>query len=240
MTGETVDRGSDLHTHSALTDGADTPEAMADAAIAAGLHTWGLSDHVRAESDWLIDYVLRVRGLRREGLIVKCGVEAKILDASGTLDLPADLPDLDYLLIADHQFPGVDGPVHPSTVAEWIARGVTSAETVVDTLVDALCRAIAGAPFRPIVAHPFSVLPKMGLSERHVSPDHVTALGSACLSSEAAVEINEKWRCPSASIVGPLESAGVLLTSGSDAHQVSDVGTRSYLDLLLSHHNSHG
>ena len=225
-----IDRGSDLHTHSDLTDGSDSPQAMAVAAAAAGLHTWGLSDHVRADSDWVADYATLVRRLRVEGLQIQCGVEAKILDATGRLDLPSNLPLLDYVLVADHQFPSAIGPCHPADIARRISNGEIPASAVVDQLIDATCAAIREAPARPIMAHPFSLLPKMGLSEDDVHHEHLQALSGACRAVGAAVEINEKWRCPSVSVLVRLLAAGVELVAGSDAHRREDIGAWKYLD----------
>jgi putative hydrolase len=226
-----VDRHCDLHTHSDLTDGADSPEAMADAAQAAGLHTWGLSDHVRADSDWVPEYVTRVRALRRDGLVIRCGVEAKILDDSGRLDVPAGLPSLDYVLVADHQFPSVDGPVSPREMARRLGAGETTPEAVVETLIRATCAAVAQAPAPVIVVvHPFSLLPKMGLSEDALGDDHLRSLAEACRRADASIEINEKWRCPSAATLARLAALGVDMVAGSDAHRTADVGSWSYLD----------
>jgi putative hydrolase len=231
-----VDRRRDLHTHSDLTDGTASPAAMADAAVAAGLHTWGLSDHVRADSDWVDEYLRLVRGLRRDGLEILCGVEAKILDSRGRLDLPTALPDLDYVLVADHQYPAAGGPVHPRDVARAIAAGAMLPADVVDELVVATCAAVQQAPLPVIVAHPFSLLPKMGLSETDVRDDHLRALAAACRTVDAAVEINGKWRCPSARIVADLSSAGVDLVAGSDAHRPQDVGAFGYVDVIGAVH----
>jgi putative hydrolase len=229
-----VDRLVDLHTHSSLTDGRDEPEAMADAAAAAGLHTWGLSDHVRADSDWLPGYARRVRALRRDGVTIRVGVEAKILDTAGRLDLPSSLPPLDYVLIADHQFPGTDGPRHPREVAAAIEAGELAAADAVDALVEATCRAVGRAPVPAVVVHPFSLLPKLGRSEADVTDEHCAALAAACRAADAAVEINEKWCCPSPRVVRALASHGVRLVAGSDAHRVEDVGRWRYLDDALA------
>ncbi|SHF54297.1 putative hydrolase [Jatrophihabitans endophyticus] len=219
-----VDLGSDLHTHSTLTDGTADPDAMADAAAAAGLHTWGLSDHVRADSDWVGDYAVRVRALRRPGLTIRCGVEAKILDAAGRLDLPSRLPRLDYVLVADHQYPGADGPVGPRDMRERLAAGRLDAAAVVAGLVEATCRAVALAPYPAIVVHPFSLLPKMGLDEDDVTDEHRTRLAEACLRADAAIEVNEKWRTPTRHTVAFLLAAGVRVVAGSDAHATTAVG----------------
>jgi putative hydrolase len=228
-----VDATSDLHTHSDLTDGSASPEAMADAAQFAGLTTWGLSDHVRATSTWIPEYVARVRGLHRDGMTICCGVEAKILDARGHLDLPADARELDYVLVADHQFPSVTGPRHPREMMLGLTEGDLAGSDVVDELVAATCAAVRRAPFRPIVVHPFSLLPKMGLAEDLVRSEHVTALAAACSANDGAVEINEKWRCPSGRVLAELARAGVTLVAGSDAHRPADIGGRSYLDEVL-------
>jgi putative hydrolase len=224
-----VDRGRDLHTHSDITDGTASPDDMADAALAAGLRVWGLADHVRADTTWLPDYATRIRGLSRPEMVILCGVEAKILDSAGRLDLPRRLPRLDYILVADHQFPSVDGPLHPDETRRRIASGSISRVAAVDTLVAATCSALARVPGRAVLAHLFSLLPKMGLSEDDVSGEHRAALAAACRAAGAAVEVNEKWRCPSARTLSCLAAAGVEVLAGSDAHRPADVGRWDYL-----------
>lgn len=224
-----IDPGADWHTHSSRTDGQDSLELMADAAVAAGLHSWGISDHVRADTGWLPDYVQAVRELRRVDLEVRCGVEAKVLDTTGRLDLPANLPAMDYLLIADHQFPGVDGPLHPDAVRDLVGAGRLTAEAAVEQLVLATAKAVRTSPLPPIVAHLFSLLPKCGLDEHDVPEDLIDVLADACLASEGAVEVNEKWRCPSSRTLMRLDHRGVRLVAGSDAHRAADVGRFAYL-----------
>lgn len=224
-----IDTGSDLHTHSTQTDGDDDMATMANAAASAGLHTWGLSDHVRASTAWLPEYVDAVRALRHDALQIRCGVEAKILDRTGRLDLPTALPPLDYVLVADHQFPGIDGPEHPDAVRGQIATGTVSAAAVLEQLVVATAAAVKLSPYPPIVAHLFSLLPKCGLDERDVPGELVDELAAACLSVDAAVEVNEKWRCPSSAVLVRLRERGVRLVAGTDAHRAADVGRFAYL-----------
>lgn len=229
-----VDLTSDLHSHSDRTDGADTPAAMARAAKAHGLAVWGLSDHVRRDSSWVAEHVRDVRGLSEEGLMIRCGVEAKMLDAAGTLDIPNGLADLDYLLVADHQFPGDAGPVHPRDVRAALEAGGRRPGDVVDQLVAATSAAVVRSPFLPIVVHPFSLLPKLGVDEQYIGEDHLDALATACSRTQGAVEINEKWRCPSPRVVAGLLARGVPLVAGSDAHSAQAVGRHGYArDVLL-------
>jgi putative hydrolase len=203
---------------------------MAEAAGAAGLVLWGLSDHVRADTTWLDGYSRTVRALRVDGLVVLAGVESKILTSKGALDLPRELPPLDYLLISDHQFPGTDGPVHPARISQRIAEGSLGPLDALGQLVAATCMAVHVSPLPPILAHLFSLLPKCGLTEDLVGEEHLNELANACLSADAAVEVNEKWRCPSARVLTHLQARGVRLTAGSDAHRAEAVGRWSYLD----------
>lgn len=224
-----IDTGVDWHTHSDWTDGADTIEAMADAAVAAGVHSWGLSDHVRHDSAWLPEYVSAVRALRRDGLQISCGVETKIMDITGRLDLPSHLLGLDYLLIADHQFPGTEGPEHPTAVRDRIAAGQITPEAVVEQLVAATAAALRCSPLPATVVHPFSLLPKCGLDESLVTDELLDELAAACVAVDGAVEVNEKWRCPSSRVISGLHHRGVRLVAGSDAHRSADVGRYTYL-----------
>ncbi len=227
MAGLALDR--DLHTHTTFSDGAGSPADTVAAAVAAGLAEVGISDHVRAGTDWLPAYTAAVRSVARAAVLpVRCGVEAKILDTAGRIDLPPGLAGVEYVLLADHRVPLPDGPAHPGEVRAAVAAGWLSAAAVVEFLVEATVRALAAAPRPAGLAHLFSVLPKAGLSEVDVSDDAVRALAAACRSVGAWVELNEKWRCPSPRVVRLLHAEGVALSAGSDAHEPAAVGRWSY------------
>jgi putative hydrolase len=225
-----IDRRADPHTHSWISDGIASPQRMAEAAQARGLATWGLSDHVRAGTTWLAEYEQVVRGLHLDGLEIECGVEAKMLDDRGRLDLPARLPKLDYVLIADHQLPTPDGPMPPEQVRQHLGTGRWTGVDVVEQLVTALCAAASGAILPAIVAHPFSLLITCGVSDKLIDDEVLDAFAKACVSADVRVEINEKWRCPSPAVVVGLYARGVDLCRGSDAHRAEDVGAWTYAD----------
>ena len=187
-----------------------------------------LVDHVRQDTSWVPEFTAAVACYRGQpGLRVLAGVEAKILDTCGHLDLPAELdPGVDLVLVADHQVPSATGPVHPATILRSMNNGTTTAAQVIEDL----CRSTANAispdrcPRRPLLAHLFSVLPKIGLSEDAV-PDPVLAdLAWRIARSGALVEVNEKWSCPSPRTVAALAAVGVPLVAGSDSHHCRDIG----------------
>lgn len=223
----------DHHVHSTFSD--DAVSTLAEnvaAAAAAGLTTVRLVDHVRRDTAWVPEYLAAVRGLTvPEGLSVLTGVEAKILDASGELDIPR-LPDgIDRILIADHQFPGADGPLGPTAVRERIAGG-WAPDDVLDQLVGALIGAMRRHPGNQL-AHCFSLLPKIGLHEQDLGDERIAAWARAAAETDTLVEVNEKWGCPDARSLAALRAAGAQVVASTDSHHAADVGRYSRVIALL-------
>jgi putative hydrolase len=129
------------------------------------------------------------------------------------------------VLLADHQLPVPDGPLSPRAVRE---RGDLTPTDVVELLVGATVRALHRVA-RAQLAHPFSLLPKLGLSEDDVPDDLLDALADAARATGTPVEVNEKWRCPGPRVVGRLRAAGVELVASTDAHAAADVGRYEWL-----------
>jgi len=215
----------DHHVHSTFSDDAvSTLAENVEAARQRGLRAICLADHVRRACAWVPEFVAAVDALRPvPGLEVLAGVEAKILDRAGRLDLPDHLGGLDMVLIADHQFPGDLGPVHPREMRDDLAAGLVTAEEAIDCLIDATAGALAMAD-RAQLAHLFSILPKVGLGESDV-PDHAIAhLARQARLAGARLEVNEKWSCPSARVVRAFATAGVHLVASTDSHDCRDIG----------------
>ncbi len=225
----------DFHVHSTFSDGASTLAENVQAAGELGLRTLCLAEHVRRDTTWVPDFAAAVRPYRRQpGLRVLAGVEAKILDGSGRLDIPPDLArcaEIDLVLIADHQFPSDDGPVHPDQVRAAIMSGRMSAAEAIERL----CQATACA-LRPgtLLAHLFSLLPKIGLEEAMVPTPLLADLASQIALAGALVEVNEKWSCPSARTVTALAEGGVSVVAGSDSHHRRDVGAYHWVRQTVS------
>jgi len=221
----------DHHVHSTWSsDGVSTLAENVRAARDRGLRTLLLAEHVRHGSAWVPEFIAATGELPREaGLTILTGVEVKILDRSGQLDLPADLGGAQSVLIADHQFPGGLGPVRPDQMRAALAQGQIRPAEVIAGLVEGTVNALRlAAARRPAVrlqlAHLFSVLPKMGLAESAVGDGDLAGLIRAAADSGAAVEINEKWGCPGALVVAAFAGAGVPLVAATDSHYCGTVG----------------
>jgi putative hydrolase len=217
----------DYHVHSVFSDGVSTVTENVRVARQRGLRRICLVDHVRRDTAWVPDFVRAVRPLRElPGIDILAGVEAKILDRTGRLDLPAApgaLAGIDLVLIADHQFPADLGPVEPREMGAALRSGEVSAQEVIECLVEATASAL-GLVERPVLAHLFSVLPKLGLAESDVRDSMLGLLAHRARVTGAIVEVNEKWSCPSARTLRAFASADVRLVASTDSHDCKDIG----------------
>jgi putative hydrolase len=219
----------DHHVHSTFSDDAvSTVGENIAAAQQRGLSTIRLVDHVRASSTWVSDYLAAVRAEDSLGVNVLTGVETKLLDSSGRLDLPAKLPRLDAILIADHQFPGTDGPWTPAATVE---KGLAP-EDALDLLISAYVNAM-GRIDNGQLAHPFSILPKIGLSEDDLSDEHLRQWAISASSTGTLIEVNEKWGCPGPRVLRAAIAAGATLVASTDSHRAADVGRYDTVTELL-------
>jgi putative hydrolase len=228
----------DHHVHSTFSD--DATSTLAENVAAAsvqGLTRLRLVDHVRESTTWVPEFLGAVAQLDvPAGLEVLTGVEAKILNAAGKLDLPTGLRfgdgGVDAVLIADHQFPGTDGPWSPRETRERLDAGLDVSDAM-DLLVGALIGAMESVPAAQL-AHCFSILPKVGLSENDLSDEHLAAWARAAVRTGTLLEVNEKWACPSPRALAAAVNAGVTLVASTDSHTATDVGRYLAVASLLT------
>ncbi len=227
----------DHHVHSVFSDGASTLEENLAAAHAMGLRRLGFVDHVRRDTTYVPDFVAAVRRLQAStDITLTAGIEAKLLDEAGTLDMPADHARLaDVVVIADHQFPYRDTCLHPAQIRRMLEDGTLTEAAAVDAVVNATVNGLRrNQEHVLLVAHLFSILPKVGIDEAAVTDAHIDALSAAALAADAAVEISERWRCPGLRVAQGLAANGVRLVASTDAHQHEKIGQYSTVRTILA------
>ncbi|HEX7484850.1 MAG TPA: DNA polymerase/3'-5' exonuclease PolX [Vicinamibacterales bacterium] len=126
-----LDLRGDTHCHTDATDGRDTIEAMAMAALAAGLSYLAITDHSRAlamtgglDEEAALRHARRVREISRrlKGIRLLAGIECDIRQ-DGTLDLAEDcLAQLDVVVASVHSGFGLE----ESPMTERVLRAIES------------------------------------------------------------------------------------------------------------------
>jgi len=219
-----IRRDEDNHVHSTFSDGKGTLAENISAAEAKGLRHLTCVDHVRADTDWLPDYFQAVADARKDThLQLEAGIEAKLMDTDGILDLPAEADEADRIMIADHQLPSPDGPLHPDLIRSGLKDGSLDAQTVTSWLILATQNAVIRYP-RTTVVHFASILPKIGLGHQDLDREQLYELAEVLVEHDAAIEISERWRCPGVSVLRIFRDAGATIVLGSDAHSPDKIG----------------
>ncbi len=158
---------------------------------------------------------------------LRCGVEAKLLDTTGKLDLPPNLTGVDAIYAADHQVPLSGGPHTPREVIALMAAGTASVTEVVAAIIASTEAAVRRYP-NVVIAHMFSILPKIGLSEDDVPAQLLERLATVAARAGAQIEISERWCCPGVGTLRPFQHHGVPILLSTDSHRSESIGRYSY------------
>jgi putative hydrolase len=221
-------RDQDMHVHSTYSDGTGSVAENLVEAERAGLASMTCVDHVRSDTDWVPAFAAEVRDLgNATDIDLRSGIEAKILDTTGELDLPMHTGEVDRIYAADHRVPLDDGPADPAAVRIAISNGEADAASVIDSIVTATANAVARHP-NVVIAHLFSLLPKLGLEESVVPVDSLERLAVVAADAGASIEVDERWRCPSARTLRPFRDAGVPILLSTDSHSPETIGRYEY------------
>lgn len=224
----------DMHIHSTFSDGKHSVEINARVAHARGLVRIAAVDHVRCDTTWLPHFVQEVARVEKlSGLQIESGAEAKLVDALGNLDVPSNIDLVDRVYAADHQVPLGDSYHQPRKVRDLLARSQISVEVVLNDLISAYIGVVTKYD-RVTIAHPFSVLPKIGLLETQLCDKALDHLVEACIDNGADIEIGERWRCPNAKIVRKFLDGGVRVRLSTDSHRAESIGHYDYSTTTLA------
>ncbi|MDX6635485.1 MAG: hypothetical protein QOF06_1688 [Solirubrobacterales bacterium] len=218
----------DMHVYSTFSDGQNTIEESVAEAERIGLTELVFADHVRFDSRWIPDYVAAVSKCREQtSVVLHCAVEAKILDSYGRLDLPRKLKGVDAVYAVSHQAPSPDGPMNPRSTRERIEAGKLDPQMILSWMVAGTTAALHRHE-HVVIAHLFSALPSLGLSEGDVPAEMVDSLVIQAAESNARILVDEHWRCPTVRTLRPFLRYGVPVLLGTGSKNCETLGRYEY------------
>jgi putative hydrolase len=218
----------DMHVYSTFSDGQNTVEENVAEAERLSLTEITFADHVRSGSKWLSDYVAAVRRCGEQtSVVLRCAVEAKILDIYGRLDVPRELAGVDAVYVVGHQAPSPDGPMNPRSTRERIEAGELDPQMILHWMVAGTAAALHRHE-HVVIGHLFSALPMLGLNEGDVPLEQIDALAIAAVESNARILVDERRRCPAPRSLRPFLRHGVPLLLGTGSRNRETIGRYEY------------
>jgi putative hydrolase len=206
----------DGHMHTSWTDGQHTAEEMHAAAVKAGLKYILFSEHARKTSgDWFYKFAAEVRALPKDKCCSFVGVETKIDDFDGSLDISDEIrANCDLVMGSVHRFP-----------SEREKHKLDAREFAIDEAIDMEFRlSVAAIRTRKIdiLGHPFG----MTYRRFRATPPFslIEALAVECANHRVAFEINARYHDSPWDLVKLCKKHGTLIALGSNAHMTSEVG----------------
>lgn len=210
----------DFHTHTSWTDGKDGVQAMHAQAVKNGLAAILFSEHARASSgSWFAEFADEVLALPSDQCKALVGVETRIVDDAGNLDLAPEVARRCHLVVASaHRFPGQEG---------FDPEALSGAEALEVEL--RLGLAAMSNENTDILGHPFG----MSISRYRATPtdEMFRELARGAARCDCAVELNSKYHSRFFATWRAIAmEEGARISLGSDAHSVDDL--RSLRDAL--------
>jgi putative hydrolase len=215
---------ADLHTHTVFSHGDGTIEANVLAARSRGISRIGITDHGPGHVGYGVrrwnfakmrEEIERLSALYTD-MEILFGIEANIVNASGTLDvLPAEFPKFDYV-IAGYHYGAIGG--NPLANAITAAKNVAQAKSGVATKRQ--IRLNTRNVVRALEKNDIKILTHPG----DKAPVDLLEIAVACAGTDTLVELNTHHMSLSAEDVKTMALAPVKFIISSDAHTPSRVG----------------
>jgi putative hydrolase len=205
----------DFHMHTTWTDGQHSVLEMYRKAEKENLKFILFSEHARQSSeDWFFRFSREVRSLPPGPCKALVGVETKVIDDLGNLDISDKILDeCDLVMASVHRFPGEKG----------IVRGFGEIDPGEALQIELkLALGILDNPRVDILGHPFG----MSLRRFNIFPqdDHFIQLIQKAARKGVAIEINSHYHPTPWRLIEWCIEYGTLFSLGSNAHDLESVG----------------
>jgi putative hydrolase len=206
----------DFHIHSDYSDdGSASLEDIVTEALRWGLVAIGVVDHVRGDATWLRERDVRLSALREEfgdDIAIFSGIEVKVVDDQGTLDLEDRvINEVDYIVASFHGT--------PERISRQSANGDDTA--TVRWWCDSMQKVLEGGGNAQVIGHPDRILSAKGLA---VEPERLGELLDMAAMSRMFLEWNPATTYPVQPFVQELgKREGANITYASDAHTIEEL-----------------
>jgi len=204
----------DQHIHSIWGDGKAGIQQIIDKAERMGLKQIAITEHVRSESTYFNKYKREIaRESAKTPVRVLLGIEARIKNFSGDVDMPKELVKKVKIRIASvHRFPFGRKLFYPDQFNKKICQEI-ELELAVAFLNKGGCN---------VLGHPG------GMSLRFYKEfqlNYFEEIIAACKKNGIAFELNSAYHLPVlAQLKVLLRRHNPLVSLGSDAHDIKDIG----------------
>lgn len=211
----------DLHVHTSFTDGKATVEACVRAARKFGLKAIGFAEHVSLNQLWLDtwypNFQRDITGCRitYPDIEIYRGVEAKIIDYDGQLNVPATaIEDADFVIGVVHTYPK-DRAVSLSSIKELPQETVRQIEVRASL-------AILENPCVTVIGHVGAIY---GKYFGQLPIKDFDCIIQKAARKGVAFEINSMYhRYFVRELLNLCADQGARVTLGSDAHTITEIG----------------
>lgn len=207
----------DFHLHTNWTDGKNTVSQMYKYACKKKLKKILFSEHARSTSgDWFGSFAKEVNSLSKKNCRAYVGAEVKILNFKGDLDINSKIrKKVDFVMASVHRFPGETNINKRETINKY------SKKEAIEIEYELSKKAIKNSNFE-ILGHPFG----MSYSRYKAKPkwNLFQDLIKLCKKYDKAFEINSNYHPNISKIVNECLKEGTLMSLGSNAHSVKEVG----------------
>jgi putative hydrolase len=205
----------DFHIHTSWTDGQHSVQAMYEQACHLGLECILFSEHARKNSSaWFPKFVADVRSLPEKPCMALVGVETRVIDFSGNINLDKEMISLCDLVVGSvHRFPDKSGGMQPFETL--------SAEEAMEIEFKLACLLLEN-PKVDILGHPLG----MSITKYGVIPPLIRyqCLFEKSLKNDKAFEINSRYHSNPRTVLQWCRNSEVKISLGSDAHCKNELG----------------
>ncbi|MEN6348184.1 MAG: PHP domain-containing protein [Syntrophomonas sp.] len=206
----------DFHLHTNWTDGHNNEMEMYFQASVLGLEYILFSEHVRrTSSEWFGRFANSIKQLPFNSCKAYVGAETKVSDYNGNIDCSITIIDnCDFVIASVHRFPD-------KLNLEPIEFKNVPAEEAIELEYQLSIRVLDN-PDVDILGHPFG----MCLSRYNIIPpvELFGALAKKAAINGVAIEVNSSYNPYPWDLIKLCKNEGALVTLGSDAHCIEDVG----------------